>query len=561
MKQITAFSKEALNEKLVFAEIDGNIGVGQIVYDGDDMFVLQNMEEGLESDNITNKFFKYSFIYNEDEIKVFEMSEEQTKLYSERLDVLKGFLEGDTIYLNSSFKTITKIDDNGIFCDHIRLTLNEDFDKVSDKNEFIKSKYRHILDSKFIKEESKNAILKNIKSGKFSTDLSLYITKDGSEIGFYHTENFNIQYLGFNKLPQNYFVIDGIHNDIAKIFAGDLKLNDFDKIIEDINNVFETYTIYNKSFISLIKSLNVNEDLETKIQKGNYYHKMQFIGFDDEAKMITFIPKGKPLVFDDNGVETSKNRQSMKPHKFFNTILKDEASEYDIKVFVDKLLSYKDAYSIRYFRGKKMAENYSTVNTRGWATSSCMDKKAENFFELYTDPKFRLGVIYRDKEVVGRFIEVTCDGGFIYNDRVYYKDEQTLAWYNNWVDKNKLNRKEKNSADTCERFYNVDKGAFTKQVSVSLRKKLDTIKIYPYMDTLSWGYSNKLTNYETTDSRFVFRSTGGHCSRINCKMDIITGKYIDNEFAVSIDFGEHRGNYTTVENLVYSVKNGGHCLK
>ena len=85
---------------------------------------------------------------------------------------------------------------------------------------------------------------------------------------------------------------------------------------------------------ALIKSLNVNEDLEAKIQKGNYYHKMQFIGFDDEAKMITFIPKGKPLVFDDNGVETTKNRQSMKPHKFFNTILKDEASEYDIKVFV-----------------------------------------------------------------------------------------------------------------------------------------------------------------------------------------------------------------------------------
>ena len=44
-------------------------------------------------------------------------------------------------------------------------------------------------------------------------------------------------------------------------------------------------------------------------------------------------------------------------------------------------------------------------------------------------------------------------------------------------------------------------------------------------------------------------------------MDVITKKWIENEFAIKIDFGKDAGNYTTVENLIYSGVNKGHCLK
>ena len=236
-------------------------------------------------------------------------------------------------------------------------------------------------------------------------------------------------------------------------------------------------------------------------------------------------------------------------------------SEYDIKKFVDTLLAYKDPYIIKYYKGKKIAENYSKLNTREWSTTSCMDRKAENFFEMYTDRRFRLGVIFCGKEQVGRFLEVTADDGFVYNDRLYYKDENTLAWYNNWVNSKGLTRKADNSHSSKKAFFNATKGRFNKEVTVSLAKDLGKLKIYPYLDTLTYGNKNKLTNFETRDTTYTFTGTNGMCSRNNMVLDAVTGEYIHNNFAVRIDFGKNAGKSTTVEHLIYSAENGGHCLK
>ena len=193
-----------------------------------------------------------------------------------------------------------------------------------------------------------------------------------------------------------------------------------------------------------------------------------------------------------------------------------------------------------------------------------MDRKAENFFEIYTQPPFRLGVIYREGVVVGRFIEVTTDDKFVYNDRLYYKDETVVAWYNSWCDQNKITRKERNSFDSKDKFYNIEKGNFTKKVTVTLRKQLDSFTIYPYMDTLTYGFKNKLQNFDSESVRFHFtgaESTAGQCTRVRCTMDAVTKKWIENEFAIRIDFGKNAGYHTTVENLIYSGVNNGHCLK
>jgi putative salt-induced outer membrane protein YdiY len=190
-----------------------------------------------------------------------------------------------------------------------------------------------------------------------------------------------------------------------------------------------------------------------------------------------------------------------------------------------------------------------------------MDRKAENFFEMYTASRFRLGVIYREGEVVGRFIEVTADMGFVYNDRLYYKDEMVVAWYNYWVDEKKLHRKAENSYNTKTEFYHVDKGRYKKLITLTLPKTLDTYAIYPYLDTLSYGVGKVLYNSDNGKMRFEFTDQYGKCKRLRCQLDVITQKYIDNNEAVEIKFGANAGNYTTVDNLIYSVKNGGHCLK
>ena len=327
-----------------------------------------------------------------------------------------------------------------------------------------------------------------------------------------------------------------------------------------INEYYDTRFIIDKNLLEIVKSI---DDTVYKFFKDNSSvnnTKMNFISLDLKEKVIKFIPKGKDIVLAADQI-TDKNFQTVKPHKFFNGALKEIMSEYDIKKFVDTLLAYKDPYIIKYYKGKKIAENYSKVNTREWTTTSCMDRKAENFFEMYTDRRFRLGVIFRGKEQVGRFLEVTADDGFVYNDRLYYKDENTLAWYNNWVNSKGLTRKTDNSHSNKKSFFNSAKGTFNREVTVSLAKDLGKIKIYPYLDTLTFGNKNKLTNFETRETTYTFTSTSGKCSRNNMVLDVITGEYIHNNFAVRIDFGKDAGKSTTVEHLIYSSENGGHCLK
>ena len=75
-KQITVFSKEEHNGKLVWVNIKGRKGLGEIFYDEDgSMYVFQNILKGLTPVNgISRAFWKFSYIYNKSEISVFELS-------------------------------------------------------------------------------------------------------------------------------------------------------------------------------------------------------------------------------------------------------------------------------------------------------------------------------------------------------------------------------------------------------------------------------------------------------------------------------------------------------
>lgn len=568
MKKITTFSKEVLNGKFVNVIINGQSGVGQIMYeeaetDDNVFFIFQNIEEGIISDTLKNSYFKYSFLYIEGEIEIHEMTEEGQKEVDEKLLGFSKLQNGTEVFIPNGRLFLTVADaETRKLSNNSYIDWDSKYIIVESQSKFVNKLLDSIAKNKYLSQEGKATIDGYAGSGRYPVNSAIYFEINNIKASLYIDDNFIIRSADLSS--RGYDLTHSIEDNYHEIWNEQYLATQFDEVLKRIEAIFEKTTLYSPSFKNIIK-LNNEDDLEfaDHILNGEYYHKMQFIDFDVDEKMITFIPKGKNLVFEGDSI-TTKNRQSIKPHKFFNTILKDKYSEYDIKTKVDKLLTYKECFSVRYFRGRKMAENYSLVNTREWSTQSCMDRKAENFFELYTDRRFRLGVIYKNKEVVARFIEVTADCGFVYNDRLYYKDEQVLAWYNSWVDKNKLNRKLYNNHSSTDQFYNVTKGSFVKYITVTLRKSLDAIKIYPYMDTLAWGHDNKLMNsghIPKTKVTYQLRNTGGSCERLNCKMDVITGRYIDISLAVQIQFGHHNGKYTTVENLIYSATNGGHCLK
>ena len=498
--------------------------------------------------NFEKSIFNRSYSYDED-ILCTEMYEDEKDIYIERIKIYSTLNGGEDLYCDGQFGKAKHLPSHGItFSGESLLTLNTDFFPVNFDE--VESYFKGILDSKTITEKERANIVKSIK-GKGNPKNYLP----------------SLPYRGIGvSTSLNKLTFDGFYNNLTDLYDINIETRIFKDTIKTVRNyseetltaVLDKRFIISKSFNSTIKS--VDQNVYDYLSRGENNTGMQFISLDSEQKVIKFLPKKKNLVLDKD-IITEKNFQSTKPHKFFTAALKGFMSEYDIKKFVDTLLTYKDPYVIKYFRGKKIAENYSKLNTREWATTSCMDRKAENFFELYTDKKFRLGVIFRDKEQVGRFLEVTTDEGFVYNDRVYYKDEETLAWYNRWVDAKGLTRKKDNTYTNKTQFYNIKKGSFTKNVTVTLSKKLEKIRIYPYLDTLTYGRDNKLTNYHDNKITYTFTNTNGKCERNNMVLDVITNEYIHNNYAVRIDFGQHAGRSTTVENLVYSSINGGHCLK
>ena len=527
-----------------------NKQVAIVHVEDDRVYLLNNRYSGSNPDefNFESIPFKRSWCYD-NAIICTEMTESETHMYIEKIKEYNSLKNGDKIYCNGKLGEVKVLSTHGrTFNGESIIILDDDF---------------------FVLEEEAIKSFKNITEDPLldKKDIELFINNLGN---YSNVARFLPKYF-YKKIPVSTDIESNLNIDI-----NDERLSDYfgnisnipRSIIQSIrdidsnkiNEYYDERFFMDKNLLEIIKSINstVHNFFIDSSSVNNT--KMNFISLDLKEKVIKFIAKGKDVVLAKD-LLTDKNFQTVKPHKFFNAVLKEIMSEYDIKKFVDTLLAYKDPYIIKYYKGKKIAENYSKLNTREWSTTSCMDRKAENFFEMYTDRRFRLGVIFCGKEQVGRFLEVTADDGFVYNDRLYYKDENTLAWYNNWVNSKGLTRKADNSHSSKTAFFNATKGRFNKDVTVSLAKDLGKLKIYPYLDTLTYGNKNKLTNYETRDTTYTFTGTNGKCSRNNMVLDAVTGEYIHTHFAVRIDFGKNAGKSTTVEHLIYSSENGGHCLK
>ena len=530
--------------------VEFNKKLALVHIENDSVYLLNNSYSGSTPGEFNFELspFKKSWCYD-GEIICMEMTDSDKNVHIEKIKMYNALNDGDKIYYNGKIGNVEIMAAHGkTFKAESVITLEHDFFILGE--ETVKS-FKNITEDPLLDKKD----IENFVNGfKGYSIIARFFPKY-----FYKKIPISITFTNRLLVDINDARLDNYFANIVAIPESVISsIRDIDS--NKINEYYDTRFIIDKNLLEIVKSIN---DTVYKFFKDNSSvnnTKMNFISLDLKEKVIKFIAKGKDIVLTEDHI-TDKNFQTVKPHKFFNGALKEIMSEYDIKKFVDTLLAYKDPYIIKYYRGKKIAENYSKLNTREWSTTSCMDRKAENFFEMYTDRRFRLGVIFCGKEQVGRFLEVTADDGFVYNDRLYYKDENTLAWYNNWVNSKGLTRKADNSHSSKKSFFNSVKGRFNKEITVSLVKDLGKLKIYPYLDTLTFGNKNKLTNFETKDTTYTFTGTNGKCSRNNMVLDAVTREYIHTHFAVRIDFGKDAGKSTTVEHLIYSSENGGHCLK
>ena len=566
MKQILKFSKEKLNG--VFVNFDYNDGYtnksgsGQLHFEGEEMYVLQDLFEGLEPETMPETSFEKSFIYNKEWCKIYEISfREKNRI--EAFDKIKAEVNSKVhAIVNAVYTQVEKSTEGKLVADYGSVVKSTDQIVVGNSKEEVFENFVKQLETYIVFDKKHRETF--IKGGARDTNLNRPLLQSfhGMFMGFkcdVEILNKNITICENNVGIKTEFEF---RNSIIRLLRRSTPIQSFGDYVFEVQKELDKYTSFNKGLRSLIDGLDCDEKVRIHISKGDFNKGYQFVSYNPGTKCIEYTPKGKQIEYDiETGKMLSKNRQEIKIHKFFNAILDEVTTEYNAKCIADGILSIFQGYKVTFYKHNDIPRMYSTVNTRKWVTSSCMDRKAVNFFELYDDKPFSIGIITRKGEIVGRFIRVRAKE-FTFNDRLYYKDEAVKAWYRYWCDQKGHTRKAYDSYDEKETFYSKKSGEFRANVTVKLSKHVDSYAVHPYMDTLSYSLTGmELKNNTNTGHRYMLADQYGSISRVNMKQDVVTKAWIDDDIAVKIDFGNNRGEHTTVDNLVYSASNGGHCLK
>lgn len=332
-------------------------------------------------------------------------------------------------------------------------------------------------------------------------------------------------------------------------------------VTEESPEWLNTHTLLSKSLRKRIQATACNEEIKEYLLSMDYVIDMNFCSYNTEDDSITFCPKGKIQHWVGSSWK-KEGRQSTSVHKFLNKILKGKYKEYDIKCFADEIQS-ADQYTVRFVSGHDIPRYYHDIDTDGWATNSCMSGCDTDFFQVYTSPAFELGIIEDGSdEIVGRFLRVTDRTGFVFCDRLYYKDETILSFFKSWCVKNNQTRKEHQSYDDKMEFYNNEKGSFTKDVYVDISESPLDYGYMPYMDTLTYGDldGTVLSNsygYGSTE----FTDTEGYIDSEDYRICYVSDERYHIEDMCYIGFGEGEGEWVHERYAYYSERNSGYCLE
>ena len=328
-----------------------------------------------------------------------------------------------------------------------------------------------------------------------------------------------------------YYVEDGYTREFIIDTCGFQEIKNSYKDWLVIFNELESKTTFANSLKQVILNSNCSEDLKSFFLKGKKLDE-NFIDFNRQTKKIVFTPKGKSISLE-GGKLSKKNRQEMSPHKFFGRFFKDvsNATEYDIKCFADEVISTYGEYKIHEIEDGKIGEFYNNLRQEGWTVGSCMRGKPIDYFKIYdNNPQvFKMVVIMLNGKMVGRALKVNAkniddDTDFVYFDRLYYKNEEVVAWFNAYCDANDFIRKARNSHDSMNHFYRKSLGGnFHQGIYTKIHDKDDNFtSLYskmPYLDTLRYGNFGLLLNgsevntitdvYSEMRPRYTFSRDGG----------------------------------------------------
>jgi hypothetical protein len=253
---------------------------------------------------------------------------------------------------------------------------------------------------------------------------------------------------------------------------------------------------------------------------------------DGSVWAVVEFPAGRavvrhPFLSKPDKLYWESNRQSISVGRLARAVLKAAGREFtdaQVEEFVNK---YKAAWdrsrdAFRNFEvvsGDDIAHwywygNYAPSN-KGTLHNSCMSRKPDSFFEIYTqNPEVCSLLVLKSEEdeekITGRALVWKTDQGFTFMDRVYTNYESDVQLFRDYAHSKGWHHKEANDSD-----YDMSTVGPEGQheYSASVHIKANSYSKFPYMDTLKFLAEGRsahiLSNDEEGDWNKKLESTGG----------------------------------------------------
>ena len=329
-----------------------------------------------------------------------------------------------------------------------------------------------------------------------------------------------------------------------------------DSFIEFLNNIKKESRIA-RLIISVIQMHN--DGFKNMLPRVLTNDNVNYITYRSDGN-ISFLPTGKEHVVNDDNTWSRTNRQSGKPAKIIRKLFTDKMlsllNEQDFEIFNNyyKCKFNTTGYRFELLDNTQIAEVYDMTLENGSSSlnNSCMNGKSD-CLDIYTyckDLKI-LALFNQNNELAGRalvwtIIDEEIDGSkIILMDRVYVTQDYLYDLFIEHATSNKWwYKQDYKSMHSKTSFINSEGNVLYRKFKIYTATDFDT---YPYIDTFQYGDDGYLTNQP--DGKYEYSSTDGERSGGDV-YDDITGNYISQDDAVTIEYGEYEGERTHIDNTV-----------
>jgi len=281
----------------------------------------------------------------------------------------------------------------------------------------------------------------------------------------------------------------------------------------ETNNQIIFELLYSQDLINEYNSTK-DEILQTKLKTSINDHLTDYarmLSFRNNEFVISFLPKGKEPKYSGEKIWSRENRQSGKPTKILQKIVKRKFTNRDYELLNNllksKILNQKEFEVVE---GKDIQYWYNEVNNDEGATlsNSCMRyADCSQYLELYADVCKMLVLFNEDKSLIcGRALLWEIDDK-IYMDRVYYSRDWYYDLFIDYAQEHKFAYRANNSllsTGSNQYWYspqNNYKSPIFLSLHVELPKSYDRL---PYIDSFRYLFDDILYDHLPTSDELNY---------------------------------------------------------